>query len=76
MNMTYRYREPQCPECDGKNFRNGICMHCGYSQIDNSGAKFLEPLGWFIDNHPIVFWSLIIGAAAAIIYSGSTGPIE
>ena len=75
--MAYHPREQICPKCDGKNFnKNGICMHCGHNYIDNFVTKFLEPIGWLIDNHPIVFWSLIIGAAAAIIYSASTGQIE
>ena len=52
-------------------------MHCGYNQNDdNFVTKFLEPLGWFIDNHPIVFWSLIIGAAAGMIYAKLTGAVD
>ena len=75
--MAYQPGEQICPKCAGKNFRNGICMHCGYNQNDdNSVTKFLEPIGWLIDHHPIVFWSLIIGAAAAMIYAKLTGAVD
>ena len=33
-------------------------------------------LGWLLFGHPILFWSLLIGAALAIIYSGFTGAGE
>ena len=70
------YGEEKCPECGSKNFRNGICTQCGHNWHDNFFTKFLEPLGWFVDNHPIVFWSLIIGAAAAMIYAKFTGAVD
>ena len=74
--MAYHPREQICPKCAGKNFRNGICMHCGHNYSDNFATKCLEPIGWLIDNHPIVFWSLIIGAAAGMIYAKLTGAVD
>ena len=75
--MTYYPREQICPECDGKNFnKNGICMHCGHNYSDNFVAKFLEPVGWLVDNHPVVFWGLLIGALVVFIYLGSIGAFE
>ena len=37
------------------------------------GRSLGRSLGWLFVNHPILFWSLLIGAAVAIIYSGLTG---
>ena len=35
------------------------------------GRSLGRSLGWLLFGHPILFWSLLIGAALAIIYSGS-----
>ena len=70
--MAYYPREQIRPKCDGKKFHNGICMHCGHNYIGN----FLEPVGWLVDNHPVVFWGLLIGALVAFIYLGSIGAFE
>ena len=37
------------------------------------GRSLGRSLGWLFVNHPILFWSLLIGAAVTIIYSGFTG---
>ncbi|MDC0267790.1 hypothetical protein OAK97_00620 [bacterium] len=67
-----------CPHCGGKSFRknmygNNICVRCqrhpaGGSADDGVVSRILEPLGWLFDNHPVVFWSLLIGAFAVLVY--------
>ena len=38
---------------------------------ESLGRSMGRSLGWLLFGHPIVFWSLLIGAAIAIIYSVS-----
>jgi len=73
----YRHiREIICPHCGGKSFRknmygNNICVRCQRHPADDGVgvvSRILEPLGWLFDNHPVVFWSLLIGAFAVLVY--------
>ena len=60
---VFELNEPRMAECDGWNFRNGSCMLLLESRkrltpMGILGPIFWNRLGWFIDNHPIVFCSL------------------
>ena len=55
---------------------NNICVRCQRNPDSGSAdnpavnalARIMEPLGWLFDNHPVVFWSLLIGAFAVLVY--------
>jgi hypothetical protein len=77
------HHENICSHCGGKSFRknmhgNNICVRCQRHPADGSAddhavnalARIMEPLGWLFDNHPVVFWSLLIGAFAVLMYIG------
>ncbi|MDG1855457.1 MAG: hypothetical protein P8J66_00530 [Verrucomicrobiota bacterium] len=58
-------------------YGNNICVRCQRhpaggsadgSADDGVVSRILEPLGWLFDNHPVVFWSLLIGAFAVLVY--------
>ena len=69
--------EPICQHCGGKSFRKNmdganICIRCQRyptdGSVDKTLARIMEPIGWLFDNHPVVFWSLLIGAFAVLVY--------
>ena len=54
------------------NFRaKHLSKKAARTTAESLGRSLGRSLGWLLFGHPIVFWSLLIGAAIAIIYSGT-----
>lgn len=54
------------------NFRaQHLSKKAARTTAESLGRSLGRSLGWLLFGHPIVFWSLLIGAAIAIIYSGT-----